>query len=69
MESNVPPEPDANCQDKVATLRFRLPSGDMKQRRFLAVHTVKMVLNYVGSLGYHPTEHKILFSFPRRDVS
>ena len=69
MESNVPPEPDANCESKVATLRFRLPTGEMKQRRFLAIHTVRMVLNYVGSLGYHPTDHKVLFSFPRKDVS
>ena len=69
MEESIPPEPPLNTTDRITTLRIRCPDGSVDQRRFLSIHTVAMLLNYVGSKGYHPLEYKILTSFPRKDVS
>lgn len=68
MEDTIPLEPD-ETQTKVSTLRLRFPDGSTLQRRFLPSHTVGMLLNFVGSKGYHVEEYKLLTSFPRKDVS
>ena len=68
MEDSIPPEPSSDCTDKVAILRLRFPDGSTDQRRFLATHTIQMLLNYIGSKGYHPEEFKLLTSFPKKDV-
>lgn len=69
MEDAVPPEPDPSSSDRVTTLRLRLPDGTTVQRRFLASHLLQTIVSYVGSLGYHPDEYKLITSYPRRDVS
>lgn len=67
MIDSIPPEP-LSTTDGVTTLRIRCPDGSVIQRRFLAVHTIAMLKNFVGSEGYHPSEYKVLTSFPRKDV-
>ena len=50
-------------------IRIRTPDGQTLTRRFLAVNTLQVLLNYVTSCGYHATDYKVLTTFPRRDVS
>lgn len=69
MENSIPPEPDKSCNEKISTLRIRFPDGTTDQRRFLANHTVRMLINYIGSKGYHPSEYKILTSYPKRNIT
>ena len=69
MASVVPDEPAADCVEKMATLRIRLPSGSTAQRRFLASNTLQDLLNYIGSMDYPVSDYKVLRSFPRADVS
>ena len=70
MLSSIPPEPDQSCSEKVTSIRMRFPDGSVDQRKFLASsHTVRMLLNYVGSKGYPPSDYKMLTSYPKRNVS
>lgn len=69
MLNSIPPEPDTSCKDKVSSIRMRFPDGSVDQRRFLAdTHTLRMILNYVGSKGYPSIDYKVLTSFPKRNV-
>lgn len=68
MENSIPPEPPEGSPN-VATILLRFPDGSSERRRFLSSHTVGNLLNYVGSKGYPLDEHKVLTSFPRKDVS
>ena len=52
----------------MSTLRIRLPDGTTVQRRFLASLSVKILVSYVGSLGYPAEDYRVLSSYPRRDV-
>ena len=42
MEDSVPPEPIADCGEKLCTMRIRFPDGTTEQRRFLARHRLKV---------------------------
>ena len=42
MESVVPDEPAADTEDKISTLRIRLPNGSTAHRRFLASNTLQV---------------------------
>lgn len=42
MEDSVPPEPIADCGEKLCTMRIRFPDGTTEQRRFLAEHRLKV---------------------------
>lgn len=69
MLNSIPPEPDKSCTEKVSCIRMRFPDGSVDLRRFLAdTHTLRMVLNYVGSKGYPTVDYKVLTSFPKRNV-
>lgn len=65
----LPEEPAEGSSSGVSTIRFRCPGGAMIVRRFLAENTLLVLLNFVVSKGYHLSEHKVLTTFPKRDVS
>lgn len=50
MEDSVPPEPMANCGEKLSTIRIRFPDGTTMQRRFLAGHRLKVQPSFFLSL-------------------
>merc|ERR1719150_1265492 len=66
--SSLPPEPDQNCGQSVANLRFRTPSSQLA-RRFLGTEPLSVLLLYLRSEGFRPEEYKVITSFPRRDIS
>jgi len=66
--ASLPPEP-APDTTAVANIRFRTPGGPPLQRRFLGSDPLSTLLQYLTSQGFRPTEHKVLTSFPRRDLT
>ncbi|GFR80461.1 FAS-associated factor 1-like [Elysia marginata] len=69
IASQVPEEPPANHKGKVARLRFRVPNGDIINRRFLASHSLRDMLNFLIAQGFHIEDYKVLTRYPPRDVS
>lgn len=67
-ECALPPEPAAGG-DGIAVIRFRIPSGEILTRRFLADSPLRDIINFVTSKGFPVDEYKIISSWPRRDVS
>ncbi len=65
----MPAEPPQQSTAKVATIRFRWPSGETAQRRFLATDRLAAVLDFAAGHGYFADEYKILTSWPRRDLT
>jgi len=65
----LPQEPDATCTKPVALLRIRCPDGRVLNRRFLASEPLRVLLTYVGSVGYEQDTYKLLTTYPRKDVS
>ena len=68
MAEQVPSEPSESCTQPMTRLRIRIPGGDMITRRFLASDSLQTLLNFVASKGFNPNEHKLLTTYPRRDV-
>ncbi|CRL04435.1 CLUMA_CG017520, isoform A [Clunio marinus] len=68
-ESLLPPEPDSNCTDPITKIRFRKPTGDYLERRFIVDNKLKVLLNFATANGFSPEEFKIISSFPRRDLT
>jgi len=64
----LPPEPGADDSKPLANIRFRTPSETIT-RRFYGTDTLSILLTYLASVGYSPSEYKILSSWPRRDIS
>ncbi|GFN79067.1 fas-associated factor 1-like [Plakobranchus ocellatus] len=69
VASEVPPEPAENCGGKIAKLRFRVPGGDVINRRFLASHCLRDVLNFLTARGFHIEDYKVLKTYPKMDIS
>eukprot|EP00057_Strongylocentrotus_purpuratus_P028360 XP_011682834.1 PREDICTED: FAS-associated factor 1 isoform X1 [Strongylocentrotus purpuratus] len=69
LEQQLAVEPDEDSDLPISTLRMRLPTGEMMTRRFLASEKVQMVLDFLGSKGYHSDSHKILTTWPKRDLT
>lgn len=69
LESSLPPEPSGASGDGIAQIRFRLPKGQLLDRKFLRSETLQTLLNYLTVKGYPPEEFKVISSWPRRDVS
>ena len=68
-QSQLTVEPPEDCQEPVATIRFRLPTGEMLTRRFIATNPMGMVIMFLGTKGYHTEDYKILTTYPKKDVS
>ncbi|KAL8568872.1 hypothetical protein ACOMHN_061448 [Nucella lapillus] len=69
IAKSVPEEPAENAPGEISRLRFRVPGGEQRTRRFWAENTVQDVLNYLTSQGFHTEEFKVLSTFPRRDIT
>ncbi|KAB7502638.1 FAS-associated factor 1 [Armadillidium nasatum] len=69
LESGLPPEPDASCNEPTTVLRFRVPKGDMFSRCFTQNTKLQVVLDYLFVQGYPPNEYKYLQSWPRRCIA
>ncbi|KAK3091347.1 hypothetical protein FSP39_019169 [Pinctada imbricata] len=67
--TQIPDEPSESCKLPVSCLRFRMPDGTIKSRRFLASEPLKHVLYFITSEGFHTEDYKVLTTFPRRDIS
>ncbi|XP_046327782.1 FAS-associated factor 1-like [Haliotis rufescens] len=66
---SLPDEPPTSCKNPVSRIRFRLPTGEVTTRRFLATETVQTLLHYLTTKGFHTEEYKVLSTFPRRDIT
>merc|ERR1712107_59805 len=66
--SSLPPEPEPNCGQLIANIRFRTPSSQLA-RRFLGSDSLSTLLIYLSSEGFRPEEFKVITSFPRKDIS
>ena len=68
-QSQLTVEPPEDCPEPVATVRMRLPTGEMLTRRFIATSPMGMVIMFLGTKGYHTEDYKILTTYPKKDVS
>lgn len=69
LETDIPDEPNPDCEDPISTLRFRIPGGETFTRNFLANTNLQVLLNFLHVKGYPADEYKCLQSWPRRDIS
>jgi len=68
LQSLVPVEPPLD--KNACTIRFRLPTGELKNRRFVhSVDNLQSVVDFVGSLGYLTNEFHIIKSYPKDNIS
>lgn len=64
----LPEEPDLK-EKGVITVALRCPDGTVKKRRFTVELQMKVLFAFVESLGYSPSRHVILTTFPRKQLS
>ena len=68
-KAKLPAEPKAGGKN-VARIRFRVVGGRQNlERRFLASDRLELLFDFITAEGFEPETHKVLTSFPRRDVS
>ena len=68
IEKRLPKEPPASVDH--AKIRFRVVGGNNNlERRFLPGDTLQVVFDYLAVEGFPVEDHKVLSSWPRRDVS
>ncbi len=67
IESKLPPEPPSSVTH--ARIRFRSVESGQFERRFLPGDTLRVLFDFLASKGFPMEEHKVLSSWPRRDVS
>ncbi len=62
----LPGEPGDEAADGgVSRIRFRLPNGEVLQRRFSVKDKLESLFDYLTSNGYFVDEFKVLSSWPR----
>ncbi|KAJ8039663.1 FAS-associated factor 1 [Holothuria leucospilota] len=69
LEEQLTEEPPTDCSEPMTTLRMRLPNGETLIRRFLANERMQMVLTYLGSQGFNADHHKVLITYPKKDLT
>ncbi|XP_071846611.1 FAS-associated factor 1-like [Apostichopus japonicus] len=69
LEEQLTDEPPEDCSEPMTTLRMRLPNGETLIRRFLANERMQMVLNFLGSQGFNSENHKVLTTWPKKDLT
>lgn len=63
-------EPDEKTPaNQLTRIRFRLPTGETLQRRFLITDKLREIINFMNGNGYLNDEYKLLSSWPRRDLT
>nr|KAG5709778.1 hypothetical protein BaRGS_032602 [Batillaria attramentaria] len=68
IAKSVPDEPAEDAEGAIAKLRFRIPGGQLIERRFWADNTLQDLLNFLTGKGFHTEDYKVLTTYPRRDV-
>lgn len=63
------PEEPAGKEKGVITVALRCPDGTVKKRRFSVESQVKMLFAFADWLGYSPSCHVILTTYPRQQLS
>ncbi len=66
-ELKLPAEPPSS--NKTSHIRFRLPGGEIIQRRFDIANKLETLLDFAASKGYFAEDYKILTSWPRKDLT
>ncbi|KAK0069645.1 delta-like protein D [Biomphalaria pfeifferi] len=69
IATTVPEEPHEMCTERVTCLRFRVPRGEIITRRFFVENSLRDLLNFLTSKGFHTEDYKVITTFPRRDIS
>lgn len=64
----LPEEPDPK-ENGVITVALRCPDGTVKKRRFAVQSQIKVLFTYADWLGYSPSRHIILTTYPRKQLS
>lgn len=64
--SRVPTEPTSG---DIARIRFKLPSGEVIERKFFKTNTLSAIIDLISSLGYFSETYKLLSTWPRRDLT
>ncbi|CAB3362571.1 Hypothetical predicted protein [Cloeon dipterum] len=65
----LPLEPPDIPGDNIARIRFRMPSGEFRTRRFDAHSPLQVVFDFLLVEGYPSEDYKVLSSWPRRDLT
>ena len=50
------------------TIRFRFPSGEIVNRRFLHSDMVGILFTFAHAKGFPPNRHRIILNFPKKDL-
>jgi hypothetical protein len=64
--ARLPTEPSED--EKITRIRFRMPSGEVLLRKFRTTEKLEVIIDYMTSLGYFVENHKLLTSWPRKDL-
>jgi len=68
-QSSVLPE-EPNVKEKgVITVALRCPDGAVQKRRFTVESQIKVLFTFADWLGYSPSRHVILTTYPRKQLS
>ncbi len=67
IASRLPSEPPSSVPH--ARIRFRSVERGQFERRFLPGDPLAVLFDFLASEGFPQEEHKVLSSWPRRDVS
>lgn len=69
VSSKDPPKVSTRPAGEIVCIMFRLPDGSRKQVELSDQNTLKDMAQEVQSLGYSSTEHELVKSFPRQNLS
>ena len=65
----LPAEPAKDSPaNKVSMIRFRLPNGELLQRKFFIDNKLESLFDYLTSNGYFIDEFKVLSIYPRYKI-
>ena len=62
----LPDEPEK--AEGVTSIRFRFPSGEVTNRRFLGSDRIGLLYTYAESLGFPPNCHRLVLNFPKKNL-
>ncbi|KAL9979674.1 hypothetical protein ACROYT_G017374 [Oculina patagonica] len=68
-QSYVLPEEPNLKEEGVITVALRCPDGTVKKRRFTVEAEIKVLFAFAEWLGYSPSRHVILTTYPRKQLS
>lgn len=67
---NLNEEPNEKvASNQITRIRFRLPDGQMLERKFLITNKLEQIIYFINGNGYFNDEYKLLSSWPRRDLT